>query len=142
MLSLTRTARFHATHRMYRLDWTAEQNRQHFGAVSEYHPHDYEVGVTVSGSPDPETGMLVDLVELDRIVDEEVIRRCAYQQLNTALPEFAAGRPLPTCEALASILYGHIAARLPAGIRLLRVRVAEDPTLYAECVDAPLEGRL
>lgn len=142
MISLTRTVRFHATHRMYRVDWTAEQNRRHFGPVAEYHPHDYEVAVTVSGPLDAETGMLVDLVELDRIVDEEVIRRCAGQQLNTALPEFVSGRPLPTCEALASILYGHVAARLPAGIRLLRVRVAEDPSLAAECVDAPLGGRL
>ena len=133
MISLTRVVHFPATHRMFRPDWTEEQNRSGFGPVSEYHGHDYECAVTVTGSIDAATGMLVDLVILDRILEEEVVSRFGHQQLNTAIPEFASGRPLPTCEALASILYARIAARLPSGVSLTRVRIAEDPTLYAEC---------
>ena len=136
MIALTRVVRFPASHRMYRPDWSAEQNRDHFGPVSQYHSHDYECAVTVTGPADPATGMLVDLGELDRILDEEVRRRLTGQQLN-ALPEFASGRPLPTCEALASTLYARISGRLPPGVGLLRVRIAEDPTLYAECSELP-----
>ena len=132
MISLTRTVTFPATHRMYRPDWSEQENRAHFGPVAEYHSHDYECGVTVAGSLDPATGMIVDLAELDRIIREEVIERLSGRRLNTDLPDFSSGRPLPTCEALASILYPRIAARLPPGLRLLVVRVAEDPTLYAE----------
>lgn len=133
MLSLTRTLRFPATHRMWRSDWTADQNRSHFGPVAEYHGHDYECAVTVSGPLDSTTGMLVDLATLDGILEDEVTDRLAHRQLNTDLHEFSSGRPLPTCEALVSLLYSRIAARLPPGLQLVRVRVAEDSTLYAEC---------
>jgi 6-pyruvoyltetrahydropterin/6-carboxytetrahydropterin synthase len=81
---------------------------------------------------DPNTGMLVNLVELDGLIDAEVIQRLSGRQLNTDLPEFASGRPLPTCEALVSSIYARLAARLPSGLQLARVRIAEDPTLYAE----------
>jgi 6-pyruvoyltetrahydropterin/6-carboxytetrahydropterin synthase len=131
-ISLTRTVSFPATHRMYRPEWSAEENRQHFGPVAEYHTHQYQCAVTVSGPLDPATGMLVDLAQLDRIIAEEVVERMSGRTLNTDLPELASGRPLPTCEALVSILYPRLAARLPAGLRLLGVRVAEDSTLHAE----------
>jgi 6-pyruvoyltetrahydropterin/6-carboxytetrahydropterin synthase len=137
MLSLTRTVSFPATHRMWRPDWSAEENQRHFGAVSHYHPHDYTCAVTVSGPLDPATGMLVDLAELDALLTREVVAPLSGAQLNTDLPEFSSGRPLPTCEALVSLLYTRIAARLPAGLRLVRVRVAEDPSLYADCTGEP-----
>lgn len=136
-ISVTRTVRFPATHRMYRADWSEEANRRHYGPVAEFHGHEYACSATVTGPRDPATGMVVDLAELDRILKEEVFDRLAGRQLNTDLPEFSSGRPLPTCEALVSILYTRIASRLPAGLRLVRVRVAEDPTLYAECTGEP-----
>ena len=137
MISLTRTVRFPASHRMWRSDWSEAENRRQFGSVAEYHPHEDECRVSVHGPIDPNTGMILDLAVLDRIVREEVVERFAGRQLNTDLPEFAPGRPLPTCESLASILYARIAPRLPAGLRLTRVRVAEDSTLYAECTGTP-----
>jgi 6-pyruvoyltetrahydropterin/6-carboxytetrahydropterin synthase len=136
-ISLTRTVTFPATHRMWRLDWSDQQNRSHFGPVAEFHSHQYTCAVSVTGPLDPATGMLLDLAQLDALLAEEVTGRLAGRQLNTDLPEFSSGRPLPTCEALASILYSRIADRLPSGLGLVRVRVAEDPTLYAECTGEP-----
>jgi 6-pyruvoyltetrahydropterin/6-carboxytetrahydropterin synthase len=133
MISLTRTVSFSATHRMWRADWSERENREHFGPVAEYHGHEYSCSVTVGAGLDPVTGMVADLAALDSIIAQEVVHRLHGRRLNTDLPDFASGRPLPTCEALASILYTRIAARLPAEMRLVRVRVAEDPTLYAEC---------
>jgi 6-pyruvoyltetrahydropterin/6-carboxytetrahydropterin synthase len=120
---------------MFRSEWSEAQNRAAYGPFAEYHGHDYECGVTVTGALDPATGMLVDLSLLDAVLAEDVVGRYGGQPLNT-LPDFASGRPLPTCEALASILFTRIAARLPSGVRLVRVRVAEDSTLYAECTGA------
>ena len=122
---------------MWRADWTDAENRRHFGPVADYHGHQYTCSVTVAGPVDPDTGMLVDLARLDALMAEEVIQRLGGRQLNTDLPELASGRPLPTCEALVSILYPRIATRLPGGLQLLNVRLAEDATLYAECTGTP-----
>ena len=134
-LSLTRTVGFRAVHRLFQPDWPPERNRERFGSTAEApgHSHDYSCAVTVTGPLDLETATLIDLALLDRILDEEVIRRLDGRHLNLDLPEFASGAVLPTCEALARDLFVRIAGRLPPGVRLERVRVAEDPTLYADC---------
>jgi 6-pyruvoyltetrahydropterin/6-carboxytetrahydropterin synthase len=134
-VSLTRTVGFRAVHRLYRADWTEARNREAFGPLSDPpgHPHDYRCAVTVSGPIDDRMGMVVDLVELDRILQEEVVARLNGKHLNEDVPELAYDRMLPTCEAIAMEVYRRIASRLPQGVTLERVRIMEDPTLYADC---------
>lgn len=132
-VTLTRTVGFHATHRYWVTEWTAAANRARFGPATEPHPHDYSCAVTVSGAFDPETDMIVDLPALDGILQEEVITRFHQKQLDRDAPEFAEVGMLPSCEALARYLFMRIAARLPEGVALQRVSVAEDATLHAEC---------
>ncbi|MBK8002629.1 MAG: 6-carboxytetrahydropterin synthase [Gemmatimonadetes bacterium] len=131
--SLTRRVCFRAHHHLWRADWSAAQNRAAFGALSESHPHEYTCDVSVSGAVDPVTGMLVDLVALDALLAREVTGALDGRDLNREVAPFASGRPIPTCEALAEHLFARIRAGLPAGVRLARVRVAEDATLGAEC---------
>lgn len=131
-LTLTRVLGFRATHH-YRLPGlTAEANRARFGALTEPHSHDYTCAVTVGGAPDPASGMLLDLAALDRILAAEV-GALDGRDLNAVIPAFRDGTVQPSCEALAAWLFARIAPRLPAGARLRRVRVAEDPTLHADC---------
>jgi 6-pyruvoyltetrahydropterin/6-carboxytetrahydropterin synthase len=134
-VSLTRTVGFRAVHRLYRPDWTEARNREAFGPLSDPpgHPHDYRCAVTVSGPIDDRMGMVVDLVELDHILQEEVVARLNGKHLNEDVPELAYDRMLPTCEAIAMDVYRRIASRLPRGVALERVRIMEDPTLYADC---------
>jgi 6-pyruvoyltetrahydropterin/6-carboxytetrahydropterin synthase len=134
-VSLTRTVRFRAVHRLYRPDWTDAENRERFGALSDPpgHSHDYRCEVTVSGPIDARMGMVVDLADLDRILQEEVVDRLDGKHLNEDVPDLAYGRMLPTCEAVAIDVYRRIAPRLARGVTLERVRIAEDPTLYADC---------
>jgi 6-pyruvoyltetrahydropterin/6-carboxytetrahydropterin synthase len=131
--TLTRTLGFRASHRYWVPEWSPEQNRSRFGSATEPHPHDYRCAVTVSGVFDPETDTIVDLPALDGILDEEVLQRFQGKQLDRDTPEFADARMQPSCEALARYLFRRIAARLPAGVALERVRVEEDPSLAAEC---------
>jgi 6-pyruvoyltetrahydropterin/6-carboxytetrahydropterin synthase len=132
--SLTRTVTFHALHRYYRPDWSEAQNRQAFGPLADPpgHGHDYQCAVTVGGALDPATGMLVDLRKLDGIIQEEVLTPFAGKHFNVDVPAFAYGKLLPTCEAIAAYVFRRIAARLPNGVALERVRIAEDRTLYAD----------
>jgi 6-pyruvoyltetrahydropterin/6-carboxytetrahydropterin synthase len=134
-VALTRTVGFRAVHRLYRADWSPERNRAAFGPLSDPpgHPHDYRCAVTVTGPLDPAMGMVIDLVELDRILEQEVLAVLSGRNLNQDVAEFASGATLPTCEALAALVYRRVAGRLPAGVSLAKVRIAEDATLHADC---------
>lgn len=135
-VTLTRTVSFRATHRYWIPEWSAERNQARFGAATEEHPHDYRCAVTVSGILDPETDMILALPELDGILHDEVLARFGGRFLNRDAPEFAEAGIQPSCEALARYCFMRIAARLPSGVQLERVRVAEDSTLSAECADS------
>jgi 6-pyruvoyltetrahydropterin/6-carboxytetrahydropterin synthase len=134
-ISLTRVVEFHAVHRLYRSDWTDEKNREAFGSLAEPrgHPHDDRCSFTVTGPADPPMAMVLDLPLLDSILADEVVTPFNGRNINRDVPGFADGRTIPTCEAIAAYVFARVAARLPAGVTLERVRILEDPTLYADC---------
>jgi 6-pyruvoyl-tetrahydropterin synthase len=76
--------------------------------------------------------MIVDLGLLDDIMRDEVSAPFAGKHFNLDVPAFASGKPLPTCEAIAEYVFQRIAPRLPPGVVLERVRIMEDPSLYAD----------
>ncbi len=131
---LTRVVVFSAAHRYHRPEWSAEQNAAAFGACGNAHGHGhrYECHVTVAGATDARTAMVMDLRALDRILQAEITDRLDHRHLNHDVPEFAFGTDIPTTEALAVHIWRLLAPRLPGGVRLERVRVHEDPYLYAE----------
>lgn len=138
-VQLTRVVSFAAAHRYYRPEWSSEQNVEAFGkcANEHGHGHSYECHVTVSGQPDADTSMIMDLSELDAILHEEVMERLDHHHINHDVREFAFGARVPTSEALAVYIWTRIAPRLPEGVRLTRVRVHEDRALYAEYSGEP-----
>ena len=129
---LTRAVHFSATHRYARPGWTAEQNAAAFGPTVEEHGHDYRCEVTVKGTTDGETGMVIDLGALDVILSHEVVGRFDHRRIHLDVPEFAEGRLMPTGEMLCVEIFARVAAKLPAGCSLASVRVAEDDTLWSE----------
>jgi 6-pyruvoyltetrahydropterin/6-carboxytetrahydropterin synthase len=137
--SLSRAVGFRALHRLFRPEWSEARNREAFGPPSEApgHAHDYRCIVTVAGPIEASRGMVMDLGALDRILQDEVVAPFDGKHLNLDVPEFAYGKTLPTCEAIARYVFGRVAARLPADVVLERVRVLEDPTLYGDCTGVP-----
>lgn len=129
---LTRTVEFTATHRYFKPEWSAQRNADSFGASATPHAHAYRCAVTLAGAVDPATGMAADLGMLDRILAEEVVARFDGRDINRDIPEYGAGRTLPTGEALCLDIWRRVAARLPAECRLSCVRVQEEPSLFAE----------
>ena len=132
-VTLTRAVGFRAVHRLYRPDWSEARNREAFGPPSQPpgHAHDYRCAVTVSGPVDQRMAMVLDLAELDRILQEEVVARLDGKHLNRDVPSLAG--TIPTCEALALDVFRRLLPRLPRDVTLERVRIMEDPTLYADC---------
>jgi 6-pyruvoyltetrahydropterin/6-carboxytetrahydropterin synthase len=129
---LTRRVTFAAAHRYRRPEWSEEQNARVFGlcARENYHGHSYVCEVTVTGGVDAQTGMLIDLALLDRVLDTEVRSRFDHRNVNLDIPEFADGRLIPTGEELARFIYERVQPALGA-IRVVEVSIAEDKTLRA-----------
>jgi 6-pyruvoyltetrahydropterin/6-carboxytetrahydropterin synthase len=129
---LSRTVRFSAAHRYFRPDWSDRENARVFGDCTNDHGHSYDCCVTVVGPVAEGTSMVVDLATLDEILRHEVVERMDHKHLNHAVDEFAYGNTVPTAEAVAVYLWRKIEDRLPDGISLHRVRIQEDPLLFAE----------
>jgi 6-pyruvoyltetrahydropterin/6-carboxytetrahydropterin synthase len=85
----------------------------------------------VSGVVDDETGMIVDLGLLDRVLATEVRDRFDHRNINLDVPEFADGRLIPTGENLARVILEFVQTALGNRVRVTEVRVAEDSTLWA-----------
>jgi 6-pyruvoyltetrahydropterin/6-carboxytetrahydropterin synthase len=101
---LTRRYWLAASHRLHSESMSEEENRTTYGKCNNPygHGHNYGVEITVSGQVDPRTGMICDLDELDRFVNEQIIERFDHQNLNT-LNEFT--QLVPTSENLCEIIY-------------------------------------
>jgi 6-pyruvoyltetrahydropterin/6-carboxytetrahydropterin synthase len=131
--SLTRRVRFAAAHRYRRPEWSDERNAEVFGACAHpsYHGHSYVCDVTVGGEIDPETGFIIDLGVLDRILAREISARFDHRNINLDVAEFADGKLVPTGENLARFIHERVQAAIGARATVVRVRVAEDDTLSA-----------
>lgn len=133
-LRLERRYRFSASHLYRRPEWSEEENRARFGKCANLpgHGHNYRLYVTVSGRPDPRTGFLVDLAELDRVVEREILDSVDHRHLNEAVPEFGEGGEIPSSENLVQWIRERLAPELPPGAELVRLRLEEDEDLAAE----------
>jgi 6-pyruvoyltetrahydropterin/6-carboxytetrahydropterin synthase len=130
---LTRRISFAAAHRYRRPDWPEARNEQVFGlcARENYHGHSYTCDVTVAGSIDPATGMLIDLGLLDRVLTTEVRERFDHRNINLDVPEFADGKKIPTGEELAAFIFDRVQTALGDAATVVEVTIAEDATLSA-----------
>lgn len=131
--SLTRRVRFAAAHRYRKPQWDEARNVAVFGACAHehFHGHSYICDVTVTGPIDPETGMVIDLGLLDRVLDAEVVRVFDHRNINLDVPAFADGGLIPTGENLAKYIFEHVQAALADSVRVEQVHLAEDETLSA-----------
>lgn len=84
MIYITRRERFNAAHRLFREDFDDQKNLEVFGKCSNpnWHGHNYELFVTVKGDIDPDTGFLVNLKDLSKIINEQVIDKLDHKNIN------------------------------------------------------------
>jgi 6-pyruvoyltetrahydropterin/6-carboxytetrahydropterin synthase len=132
MVLLTRKIEFSASHRYDNPEFSPEENRRVFGKCNNPHGHghNYTLEVTVAGEPDPVTGMVLDLGELKRILEREVMQRMDHRHLNYEVPELAG--KIPTCENVARVIWDLLEPKVTQGA-LHRVRLYESADLFADC---------
>jgi 6-pyruvoyltetrahydropterin/6-carboxytetrahydropterin synthase len=123
---VTRRVTFAAAHALRRADWDEERNRAAFGKCVADHGHNYVLEVSVSGEPDPDTGMVIDLKDLDLAVRDGIVRHVDHRHLNHDVP-FLQGI-VPTAENLALAFWSQFEACLrqrSPDCRLQRLRLIE-----------------
>ena len=107
-VTVSRKAHFNAAHRLYRKDWSDEQNDAIFGKCSNpnFHGHNYELIVSVTGPIDPNTGYVMDMKVLKDYIKSEVEDAFDHKNLNIEVPEFAD--TIPTAENIVVVIYNKL----------------------------------
>ncbi|MBO3097288.1 6-pyruvoyl trahydropterin synthase family protein [Gelidibacter pelagius] len=118
IVTVSRKAHFNAAHRLFRKDWSDEKNAEIFGKCSNpnYHGHNYELTVSVTGGIDHETGFVMDLKVLKDIIKEEIEDYLDHKNLNIEVEEFKTLNP--TAENIAVVIYDKIKPRLKPSLDL------------------------
>lgn len=121
---VTRTIRFNAAHRLHNAQQSDEWNRRVYGKCNHpnWHGHNYTLQVTIAGEPDPETGYVIDLGVLKRLLEEKVVDKCDHRNLNLDV-DFMQGI-LPSTENFCIAIWHELAEVIPSG-RLYEVRLEE-----------------
>ncbi len=111
-VTVSRKAHFNAAHRLYRKDWSDEKNQQVFGKCNNpnFHGHNYELIVSVTGDIDPETGYVIDIKILADIIFEEVESQFDHKNLNLDVADFESLNP--TAENIVVVIWNKIKKRL------------------------------
>lgn len=126
---ITRRATFAAAHILCRAEWSDEQNRAAFGDDVNEHGHSYVIEVTVGGVVDSNTGMVVNLSQVDDVLRREFISAVDHRHLNRDV-DFLQG-VMPTAENIALAAFHRLQPALKPA-RLLKVRVVESENNAAE----------
>lgn len=130
-VSVFRKAHFNAAHRLHNPAWTDEKNREVFGLCNNpnFHGHNYELEVKVSGEVDPETGYLLDMKVLSELIKVHVEQRFDHKNLNLDTEEFRILNP--TAEHICYVIWNILRAQLEPRYDLA-IRLYETPRNFVE----------
>jgi len=123
---LTRRERFSAAHKLWVDSWDDSKNHEVFGkcANKNWHGHNYHLYVTVKGTPDPLTGMVMDLKDLKRIILNEVIEDLDHRNLDLDVTWMKG--TMSSAENIAIAIWERLTASIePYGASLHQVRLWE-----------------
>jgi 6-pyruvoyltetrahydropterin/6-carboxytetrahydropterin synthase len=111
-ITLSKAFEFSASHRLFRVDWTDEKNYEVYGKCSNPggHGHNYRLIVSVVGSPDPESGMIIDAGLLKSLVTTSVLVDIDHRNINQDVPWMSG--VVPTVEVLAQAIWTRLGAAL------------------------------
>ena len=126
MVKVGRRITFNAAHRLNNPNWSDEKNTAVFGKCNSpnYHGHNYTLETWVEGPVDPDTGYVIDLSELKKIIKEEVEEPFDHRNFNLDVPEFADLNP--TSENIAKVIYEKLKPRLKEFNLVVRLKETEN----------------
>jgi 6-pyruvoyltetrahydropterin/6-carboxytetrahydropterin synthase len=132
MVYLTRREQFNAAHKLWVDSWSEKKNNEVFGkcANPNWHGHNYSLFVTVKGTPDHQTGFVMDAKKLSKIIRRHITGKLDHSNLNLDV-EFIPKNIQPTTENLVILIWQQLAPRIK-GCKLHSVRLQETDNIFAE----------
>lgn len=130
-IAVYRKEHFNAAHRLNNPAWDPGKNAEVFGKCNypNYHGHNYELIVKVTGEPDVATGFVIDLKVLSDIIQETVLNRFDHKNLNLDTAEFKTQNP--TAENIAIVIYNLLREKINEALDL-QVRLYETERNFVE----------
>lgn len=130
-VAVFRKERFNAAHRLFNPAWNDEKNQSVFGKCSNpnFHGHNYELVVKLTGVPDPVTGFVMDLKVLSDVIRAEVLDRFDHRNLNEDCSEFKELNP--TAENIAVVIYHLLRPKIDSALDV-QVRLYETERNFVE----------
>jgi len=130
-VSVYRKEHFNAAHRLHNEQLSDYANKQMFGKCNypNYHGHNYELIVQVTGEVDPVSGYVIDLKILSDLIREKIIEPFDHRNLNVDVPEFS--QRIPTAENIAVVIYDRLRSFIPED-KQLRIRLYETERNFVE----------
>jgi len=130
-ITVSRKAHFNAAHRLHNKNWSDEKNKQVFGKCnySNYHGHNYELIVSVTGKVNPETGYVIDMGELKNLIKDEIEDRLDHKNLNLDIAYFS--EIIPSAENISIFIYDILRKNINSEFKL-SVRLYETPRNFVE----------
>lgn len=130
-VTVCREAHFNAAHRIFNPQWDDRKNEAVFGLCSlpNYHGHNYDLVVKLTGEVDPETGYVFDMKKLKEIIDEHVVSRYDHKNLNIDVPDFK--NAIPSAENIAIAIWNILRAQINSSFAI-SVVLYETPRNFVE----------
>ena len=130
-VALFRKEHFNAAHRLHNPLWSDEKNEQVFGLCNNknYHGHNYELIVKVTGVPNKETGYVLDIKILSELIEDVILKKFDHKNLNLDTAEFANLNP--TAENIAIVIYDLLRPKLDKELEL-KIKLYETERNFVE----------
>ncbi len=130
-VSVFRREHFNAAHRLHNSAWDEARNDEVFGKCNNpnYHGHNYEMDVKITGEPAADTGFVIDLKFLSDTIKAHITEKFDHKNLNLDLPEFASLNP--TVENIVIVIYDILREKIDSRLDL-QIRLYETPRNFAE----------
>jgi 6-pyruvoyltetrahydropterin/6-carboxytetrahydropterin synthase len=117
-VTVCRSAYFNAAHRIFNPDWDDKENFNVFGKCSlpNFHGHNYNLIVKVTGEVDKDTGYVIDMKTVKKIIQENILERFDHKNLNLDVAEFK--NLTPTAENIAIVTWDILRKQIDPGLEL------------------------
>ena len=130
-VAVFRKEHFNAAHRLNNPNWSDEKNERVYGKCNNhnYHGHNYDLIVQVTGEVDSETGYVMDMKVLSDLIKKEVLDKFDHKNLNLDTQEFSDLNP--SAENIAIVIYDKLKIQIDPQFDL-KIRLYETERNFVE----------